>query len=216
MYTQDTPFFVEYTVFISTFPGEWNLLLKFILSGNCFKWGKWHKWSFTVTQEWKTTNLQKTTVRKPCSHGLHALKIIILFKTFGWTVRWSMLYYGKMTSGFLSFHDNNFPLQVFLWSTAVFKKKERKRKRNQHEPPSLWCDIGFWVCLCVWVEEKWHLHICRTIKQCLCDLSAGFRHSFHDVICATASCRKALPRLAALQPSVTDTLFCAFQQMFSK
>lgn len=62
-------------------------------------------------------------------------------------------------------------------------------------------------------EEKWHLRIHQTIKQCLCDLSAGFTHSFHDVICATASRLQTSPRLAALQPSVTDTLCRAFQQM---
>lgn len=68
--------------------------------------------------------------------------------------------------------------------------------------------------VCVWGgEEKWHLRICQTIKQCLCNLSAGFRHSFHDVICVTAPRLQTSPRLAALQPSVTDTLCCAIHQM---
>lgn len=55
-------------------------------------------------------------------------------------------------------------------------------KENHHQPLSPACSLCFLcllVCVLGWrVLRKWHLCICQTIKQHLCDLFPGFRHSF--------------------------------------
>lgn len=113
-----------------------------------------------------------------------------------------------MHSGNKLFHNFNIWFDVILSNMIVCKscitiKKETPShqlplmviivkfygvQKAGDQPPSVFSEAAFWfVCLCVG-EEKWRLRICQTIKQCLCDLSAGPTLSSRDVICAAAPC----------------------------
>lgn len=96
---------------------------------------------------------------------------------------------------------NHIPVKMFIYqngqlacfflyqtfsSKSVLRSTATGKKKSHHEPLSEVMQGSGFVCVCVG-EAKCHLHIYQNIKQCLQDLSVGFRHSFHDVICATAS-----------------------------
>lgn len=79
----------------------------------------------------------------------------------------------------------------FFWS---FCNLQWRRKKILHKPLS----IGFRVCVRGWRVTKWHLYIYKTIKECLCYLSAGFRHFLHDIMLISQGCSLLWRALCAL------------------